>query len=69
MYAWSYRGEGPPLIKVGRHLRYRDSDVEAWLQSQRRAVAGAMLEPEMVVPPSAAKPVRGTPTLRSSARR
>jgi excisionase family DNA binding protein len=31
LYAWKYRGEGPPAIKVGRELRYRESDVIAWL--------------------------------------
>ncbi len=31
LYAWRYRGEGPPGIRVGRELRYRESDVVAWL--------------------------------------
>jgi hypothetical protein len=31
LYAWKYRGEGPPAIKVGRELLYRESDVIAWL--------------------------------------
>lgn len=39
IYAWNYRGEGPPSIKVGRHLRYRESDIEAWLDQQRRRSA------------------------------
>ena len=39
LYAWSYRGNGPQTIKVGRHLRYRPSDVEAWLDSQAKASA------------------------------
>src|SRR4051812_13003699 len=30
LYAWRYRGEGPPALKVGRHLRYRARDVERW---------------------------------------
>jgi len=34
LYAWRYRGDGPSAIKVGRSLRYRWSDVEAWLDSQ-----------------------------------
>jgi excisionase family DNA binding protein len=33
LYAWRYRGEGPPALKVGRHLRYRVADVEQWLAS------------------------------------
>lgn len=35
VYAWRHRGEGPPGLKVGRHVRYRRKDVEAWLESQR----------------------------------
>jgi excisionase family DNA binding protein len=34
VYQWSHRGGGPKFIKVGRHLRARWSDVEAWLDSQ-----------------------------------
>jgi excisionase family DNA binding protein len=33
LYAWRHRGEGPPAISVGRGLRYRREDVEAWLES------------------------------------
>jgi len=33
LYAWRYRREGPPAVKVGRHLRYRAEDVERWLSS------------------------------------
>lgn len=33
-YAWRYKRVGPRSIKVGRHLRYRQSDVEAWLATQ-----------------------------------
>lgn len=34
LYGWRYKGTGPPAIRVGRALRYRESDVERWLQSQ-----------------------------------
>ncbi|MFQ5968684.1 MAG: helix-turn-helix transcriptional regulator [Acidimicrobiia bacterium] len=34
IYAWRYRGEGPPGFRVGRHLRYRWSDVADWVSSQ-----------------------------------
>lgn len=33
LYQWRYRREGPPALKVGRHLRWRPRDVEAWLNS------------------------------------
>jgi excisionase family DNA binding protein len=34
LYAWRYKGEGPPAHRVGRHLRYRRRDVEAWFDAQ-----------------------------------
>jgi predicted DNA-binding transcriptional regulator AlpA len=34
LYQWRLRGVGPPGIRVGRHLRYRWSSVEAWLAEQ-----------------------------------
>ena len=41
LYAWRYRGEGPPSLKVGRHLRYRAADVEEWLDTCRGVGASA----------------------------
>jgi excisionase family DNA binding protein len=35
LYNWRQRGEGPPAYRVGKHLRYRRSDIEAWLDSRR----------------------------------
>ena len=35
IYDWRYVGEGPPAFKVGGSLRWRLSDVEAWLEQQR----------------------------------
>ncbi len=29
-------GDGPPYVKLGRQVRYRLSDLEAWLQGQVR---------------------------------
>ncbi len=34
LYAWRYRGEGPRGYKIGKHIRYRQSDIEAWLEEQ-----------------------------------
>lgn len=34
VYAWRTRGEGPRAIRVGKHLRYRQSDIDAWLERQ-----------------------------------
>ena len=34
VYAWRYRDAGPPGLKVGRFVRFRPEDVEAWLASR-----------------------------------
>ena len=31
---WRYLGTGPAYIKIGKHVRYRRSDVDAWLERQ-----------------------------------
>jgi excisionase family DNA binding protein len=36
---WAYRGLGPRFAKVGRHRRYRWSDVEKWFDEQARTAA------------------------------
>ena len=36
IYGWVHRGVGPRPIKVGRHLRWRRSEVERWLDEQTR---------------------------------
>lgn len=38
------RGGGPPFIKLGRLVRYRIDDIEAWLNRQR-------IVPEQIWPP------------------
>ena len=42
LYGWRHRGEGPRGYRVGRHVRYRRSTVEAWLEGQadRRGISG-----------------------------
>ena len=30
------RGDGPPYVKIGAAVRYRDDDVQAWLAAQPR---------------------------------
>ncbi|QLE75983.1 helix-turn-helix domain-containing protein [Streptomyces rectiverticillatus] len=34
LYQWKYRGIGPKVHKVGRHLRYRWREVDTWLDQQ-----------------------------------
>jgi excisionase family DNA binding protein len=36
IYAWRYRRQGPTGFKVGRHLRYRKSDVDRWISEKIR---------------------------------
>jgi excisionase family DNA binding protein len=33
VYRWRTRGGGPRGVKVGKHVRYRDIDIEQWLES------------------------------------
>lgn len=32
---WRHRNEGPFSFRMGRHIFYRRSDVEAWIEKQR----------------------------------
>ena len=34
IYTWRYRNKGPQGFRVGRHLRFREGDVEKWLGNQ-----------------------------------
>ncbi|WP_274916046.1 helix-turn-helix domain-containing protein [Streptomyces sp. WZ-12] len=34
LYQWRHRRIGPNALKVGRHLRYRWAEVDAWLTAQ-----------------------------------
>jgi predicted DNA-binding transcriptional regulator AlpA len=31
LYQWKWRGEGPPVRKVGRYLRYDPAAVKRWV--------------------------------------
>ncbi|MFV9673690.1 MAG: helix-turn-helix domain-containing protein [Acidimicrobiia bacterium] len=34
LYAWRYRRQGPPGLRVGKHLRYRRIDINEWINGQ-----------------------------------
>lgn len=34
IYTWRHRSQGPPGLRVGRHLRYRRRDLDAWIELQ-----------------------------------
>lgn len=36
LQSWRYAGRGPRFIKLGRLVRYRSSDVDAYLQANTR---------------------------------
>ena len=38
LYDWRHRGIGPAGMRVGRYVRYRLSDVDAWLETCRDPV-------------------------------
>lgn len=40
IYQWRHRGDGPQATRFGRHLRFLESDVEAWEQLQRERDRG-----------------------------
>lgn len=37
LYTWRYRGEGPVGFRVGKHIRYRWSDVDRWVRERVHA--------------------------------
>lgn len=34
VYQWRYRGVAPRGAKFGRHVRFRRSDIEAWIETR-----------------------------------
>lgn len=38
---WAYQGKGPRFFRVGRHRRYDETELRAWLEAQasRKSVA------------------------------
>lgn len=36
---WRYRRKGPAFVKLGARVRYRESDVEAWLAERTVATS------------------------------
>ena len=40
LYSWRWRGEGPTGYRVGRYVRYRRSEVNAWLEAQASRAGG-----------------------------
>jgi excisionase family DNA binding protein len=34
VYRWNMQGTGPPARRCGKHVRYRESDCERWLDQE-----------------------------------
>lgn len=39
LYQWRTKGYGPAGRRIGKHIRYRESDVEAWIAGLSTEVA------------------------------
>ncbi|MEU3273549.1 helix-turn-helix domain-containing protein [Saccharomonospora sp. NPDC006951] len=37
LYQWRTKGYGPPGKRVGKYVRYRESDVDTWVEQQGAA--------------------------------
>ena len=39
IYVWRNRGVGPPGFRVGKHVRFRWTDIERWIEDRLRKEA------------------------------
>lgn len=39
IYQWRTRGYGPPGRRIGKYVRYKPAEVEAWFEAQSEEVA------------------------------
>ena len=39
LYKWNYLKTGPTPCRVGKHVRYRRTDVDRWLDERAKAAA------------------------------
>lgn len=37
VYGWNHDGTGPRFHRIGRHVRYRRSDLEQWIEQRAAA--------------------------------
>ena len=43
---WAYKPTGPPFAKIGRHVRYRLTDIELWEAEQFKDDPSGAAEPD-----------------------
>ena len=46
IYEWRVAGQGPCAFRIGRHLKFAVSDVQAWLLEQRESSPGQTADRE-----------------------
>jgi excisionase family DNA binding protein len=46
MEAWRCRGGGPPFVRYGRAIRYRDEDLDRFIESHLRRNTSDRIDPE-----------------------
>ena len=52
MEAWRCRGGGPPFVRYGRAIRYREEDIDRFIESKvRRNTSECPRTPESVARP------------------
>jgi len=39
VYKWNATGTGPAYFRVGRHIRFKKSEVDVWLETRRDEVS------------------------------
>lgn len=44
---WRYKRTGPAFVKIGRQVRYRTEDVDAWLAARTVATTDASSAPRL----------------------
>lgn len=44
IYDWRVDGKGPCGVRVGRHVKFAQHDVQAWIDAHRESRPGAPLE-------------------------
>jgi hypothetical protein len=42
---WQYRRTGPPCYRIGRSLKFRKTEVDAWLRTRHETASRAEINP------------------------
>lgn len=58
LYDWRHRGLGPRGLRVGRYVRYRQTDVDAWLETCLDPASCALRSRGSQEPPSTRQDLR-----------